>query len=469
MESRTEIESLVRERRSEAAHEAIRRYLKERNDDVHALIQASDWYRRLGWYAQGLRVLRQGDSLSATGDRDKIRLTAAHLLNQSGASQLALKLISKAAPAEPEHDRIAGIIALDNFEFSAAREYLERFHRRDPNPGSYSSRIAKVALADALADEGRWKEAIAIVDSLPVASDETLLAAIRMQALGEYLAIGGDFPESLIKLETALRLFPSEENTTDRGILLKWLAYGYGRRGELARARDLFSQARGLLRKPGLRLEMFFHLQLLRHEIFPLKRRVLERILHYPGSGPGFARFMNRRVKRPLEDARFGSDDAPIILHLDRDEYQIRGKPSLGIPLELRLAGALAVAGRWGISLVRIKSTLWPEEIFRFFEIDTRVHALVRRLRSQYGLRARVGKGSIRLKQRSLAQIQVVRSKDRRPAYLASHAVVRRAELSARYGLSSTQAKQWITRWIDEGWLKSQGRGPSTIYLRRDF
>ena len=194
MTTQERLEKLVQERKTAQFVAELKPYAKK-HTDADSRVQISDWFRRLGKIPQALKALTGFESVPSGASTDtpegRIRLQAAHLLNQAGASLSALHIVSQLDLKQAGDFRIAGMIALDNFEFHLALDYLETFHRLDRNKTSYPSRLTQIARADALSELGKYDAAIAVIRKLPVADSETLLKAIRLQAEGEYLARAG--------------------------------------------------------------------------------------------------------------------------------------------------------------------------------------------------------------------------------------------------------------------------------------
>lgn len=451
MTIRERLEKLVQERKTAQFAAEIKSFARK-HADADSRVQISDWFRRLGKLPQALKALTGFESVPSGASTDtpegRIRLQAAHLLNQAGASLSALQIVSQLDLKQAGDFRIAGMIALDNFEFHLALDYLETFHRLDRDKTSYRSRLTQIARADVLSELGKYNDAIEIVRKLRVDGSETLLQAIRLQAEGEYLARAGKMRESLTALRASEKLMPSAEGTVDSAFLWKWLGYVLGKLGEHAESRSYFKKAEPILASPSLRIEAYLHFLLVQTTAGSHPDlKLIQRMRHYPGVGHGFTQIMNRfsKFSSDLKPIELGFRKARLQIFPELDEYQFGKQWKLGIPLELSLAAALGTAEDWGVSLVRAKATLWPEEVFQFFALDNRVHALLHRLKIRHRLKTRIQDGVIRLTSESSVRVSYGNPT---PSFLQKHEQFTRDEFARHYGLSSTQSKHWLNQWI---------------------
>ena len=132
------IEELVRGRRKAKVISLIPAYLKKCGRDPEAVFQACDWYRRLGLFREGLRLLDLPTILKPESGSRRRSYWAARLLNSLGATEFAVDLVNRFSPGNHEECRIAGNIYLSAFDSEKALPILLRMEEVDPTPDSYS-------------------------------------------------------------------------------------------------------------------------------------------------------------------------------------------------------------------------------------------------------------------------------------------------------------------------------------------
>lgn len=468
----TEIETLVRERKARAATDRIRKFLKTpaAKGDFKSLIQACDWYRRLGLFREAFLLVSDAlaeplpvaKDLSTRQVRGRKILWAARLLNLLGASSQALVLARKLDGHDAESHQVLGTIFLGNFEYESALSHLEKMTDFDAEPQSYRSSINRLGLADALAGLSRFDDAIKIASEIAQTRrevSERLLQGIALEAWGEYLARAGRYKEALPLFERAREYFPAGDRTPDRAFLDKWEGYVRCKLGDRERGLSMLREAAGILRELALRPEAWLDVYRLLFELSELRAEEVSRLTHYPGLAPGLSRYF---AKAKL---RFGSEDAELSLDLDADEFTEKGKRFLGVSQELKLLGALRVVEDWGLSLERAKGVIWPEEVYAYPLLEARLHKLIARLRSRYDIEVEVRGRSMFLGPEALSRVSVtLGAKDARPSFLeARHEFVAK-DLGTHYEISRSQGAVQLASWRERGWITAVGKGASLRY-----
>ena len=442
----------------------IRRLLKTRFHDDAVLLQACDWYRRLGLYREGFRLLDISDALKgrhAAGSRTGRRLLwAARFLNLLGASHFAVQLVRTLRISSVEDHRIAGNVFLSNDEFADALRHFEAMLAHPLFAGDYTGRLAKIAYADSLCGLGRFQEAMALAEKTAQASPEPLLRGIALQAQGEYLARAGKFREALRVLKVAARHFPEGDETFDFAVLLKWQGDCHAKLGKTRQGKSELARAFMLMKTPGARAETWLGVLRLQEELGFISSSDGQSLRHYPA-------FSQRG---PRGRRAFGSSNAFLKIDLDRDEYSEAPKRYLGIPLELRCLALLALSMPWGIEAERLKALLWPESLWSYEQLDRRLEQLLWRVRTRYGMEVLVQAGALSLAQRSLKRIQVWDGGGRLPpSFLAECSEERKlftgGDLGDFYELSRTARSLYLDEWARSGWIQRSGKSPRFQYI----
>ncbi len=373
------------------------------------------------------------------------QLWAARLLNLMGATELAASLLSRVEATCSDDHRVIGSIHLAAFEFARALSHFEKMRALDREPGRYLSRLALVNLADSLSGLGEYERAIRVALGVHERSGEPLLKGIALAAVGEYHARAGRFVAAKRALAAASPFFPEGDRSPDFAILTKWRGYVSGRRGDPREARRCLGAAFSIFRETSLRPEAWLDVLRLRHELGLLPAADLRRLVRFPGLAPGFRAVLPGARQIPRRGARWRID-------LARDEYWVNGTPFLGIPLELRAAALIALAGDWSIPVVRLKSLLWPEEAHAYLQLEGRLHQLLLRLRREHGIGVELDARRLRLSEEGDVEV-VTEADDPRPSLLRARGDVSRRAAQDYYRLSTTNACGWVARWRERGWL----------------
>ncbi len=467
------IETLVRERKIRAASVQIRKFLRQPavRGDFKSLIQACDWYRRLGLFREAFllvsdslegEALPLGKDFSTRQPRGRKILWAARLLNLLGASSQALMLARKLVAHDAEAHQVLGNIFLANFDYEAAHVHFKQMLRLDQDPDSYRSSLNRLSLADALAGLRKFDEAIAHAQAIAQGkrtAEDMLLKGIALEAWGEYLARCSRWNEALPLLLAARSCFPPDDRTPDRAILDKWEGYVSCKLGDTKRGTAKLKESIATLRILALRPEAWLDVFRLLDEIGGLTPSEQARLTHYPGLSPGFTKQFQ------ATPAHFGERVCPLHLDLDADEFNDNGKWFLGMNHELRLLAALRIVEDWGLSLERAKAVIWPDEVYAYPLLEARLHKLIGRLRTRYQAEIEVRDRLIFLSTESRARVSVaVGFAEKRPSFLRLHSEFAAKDLSTHYELSRSQRAVRLLEWQERGWISPSGRGAQLRY-----
>ena len=152
------IENLVRSRKTKEARNLIRQYIYTHPNENDFTLKACDWYRRLGFYREGLQLvlpraeIHRGLLNASPMDRSKM-FWVAHFLNLLGANSYAFSILKELIPSNEFEHRVAGNIFFENFQFKMALPHYQEMTRLQKlgHKQDYSSRISQLGFADTLA------------------------------------------------------------------------------------------------------------------------------------------------------------------------------------------------------------------------------------------------------------------------------------------------------------------------------
>lgn len=473
-----EIENRVAARQSATAHEKISRFLRKAGKR-EAVFQACDWYRRLGLHERGYRLLSLDEPIQSRASTRTFEgqrtLWAARFLNLMGATEFAIALLAHVEPESSDDHRIVGTLYLAHFDHRLAARHFERMNALDPDPARYVSRLARINWSDALAGLGDSDGAVRQAEKVFEASSEPLLRGISLQAQGEYLARAGRYELASERLKRAQPFFPGGDRTVDMALLLKWLAYAEAKNGRIDEARARFAAAYDILRGTGLRAEAWMDVLRLMDDAGLLPAEDRARMARYPGLVPGFRALLRAPSPRAAgAEAREGVEATSSrrwLIDLARGETTRGGAHRLGVSTEIRALAYVALAGPWGLPLVRLKSLLWPDEVHAFLYLGNRLQQIFLRLRREHAVRIEVSGGVVRLGgdgpggTDGVEAVEVVSEGSPHPSFFSGRAGFTRSEVESYYGLSQTQAWAALRGWKSRGWIREERRGMRTSYL----
>lgn len=449
-----EIERFIADRSVGEARSAILRYLKHSHTEGE-LLNVCDWYRRLGMYAEGFRLLLPKGETPQRSASPKKLIWMARFLNLMGASEFAVRILDQAKWFDPLETLFAAEIYLSNFEHEKAASHYQQFFSSGHKLPIGREQVAWLGLCDSLAGMGRYQDAIDKALSRLRSAATPLIASIYNQAIGEYYARAGQFESALIYLKAAQPGFPESDPTADHALLKKWLGYTLAQLGDVETGRRYLEEAMHIVRELSLRDEVWLDILRLQVKLGFAAETEARRLENFPG--------LIRNMS--LMECSFGSELADIRIYMASGEYFVRGKRYLDMPKEVRVLAMLRVAGAWGISLNRALNLLWPEEFFSYPNLEGRMYQLLRRIKSEYGCDVFVESGRMYLGPGSLVQVSVVAGGvERRPSFLLDHAEFQKADLVGHYDVGSTQLARYVNSWMEKGWIKKSGSGRSVRY-----
>jgi tetratricopeptide (TPR) repeat protein len=463
--SPSRIEELVRGRRKDLARRSIRSFVAGHRYSTSAVVQACDWYRRLGFFKEGFRLVapekftrQMADTRTDTG---KKLLWAANFLNLMGASEFALTWVKELQAESASDLRVIANILLANFEYDRARLAFERSVALESDPDSYPVRLVRLGLADSIAGQGEYELARKIAEALLEKTHEPLLRGILFSAIGEFFAREGKTAEAHQCLTLAMPFFPDEDDSPDRGFLLKWLAYVEARLGHEAKARALFEEARSILHRPHIRAEAWSDVYRLMNDVGYLSVKEAQQLKAYPGLSP----WLTKRIPG-AGCFEIGSKLAEIQISLEHDEYRICGRTYLGITKEVKLVALATMAGSWGLNLEKAKMLIWPEEVFAYDSLENRFFQLLRRANSEMKLNLHVEDKLLFLGADDSGRVRVTQQAHSRvtPSFLIKKEPFQAADFKNYYGLSRTQSAEWLIELARRGLVRKTGSASATRY-----
>lgn len=457
------IEKLVAARHTTKARAQIAELLRRSNANDSSFFLACDWYRRLGLFSEGLRLILQkgqGVKLRPANSVDRQKLIwLARFLNSLGASEFAVQVLEKVELHSAQEFQYAAGIALADFNHEKAHFYYSKMLEFDSDPKSDRVQIALLGLADALAGQGRHAEAIAMAEKyFPFVAAPTV-KGIYHQALGEYFARAGQFAKAKKQLEQAAPYFSAHDETPDHAIYKKWLGFTLAKTGQLKHGEKLLKEAMAMIRNLSIRDEAWLDIVRLKNELCIASATEKRHLAFFPGIKKGLARSAEH-------ECTIGPTKAKLAVEWDCGEFLWKKNRYLEAPKEIRLLAMLRIAQESGLPLYRALSLLWPEEFFSLPSLEQRLQQLLKRLRREYRCDVFQREGRLFLGEGDWDNVCVVLGKQHsKPSFLEKHPSFMMKHLLAYYAIGSTQMAKYVRLWIEKGWVRSEGKGKATQYF----
>ena len=459
MQLRDQIEMTVRDRNLKAARPLIRKFMRI-SDVPMDLLTCCEWYRRLGLYREGYLLLKDlnlpTQSLASNTNQGQKLLWFARFLNWLGASQYASQILGFVDLVDSESLSIGAGIYLADFDHAKAEELYRKSFELATWSNSYSMRLAKLGLADALGGLGRFDEAL-VESEFETSSDESLLKGIKLQAQGEYLARAGAFQKSLELFKKSRLFFSEEDQSTDRALLEKWQGYVECKLGN-EKGLEKLDIAYNILRECSFRDEAWLDVDRLRLEVDELSPRSLDELRLHPGLSSWMKEQLNVESTYKIE-----SVDPSTIVYMDSREGKWSGKRQLALSKEIELLALLKLAGSQGLSMMKVFTFLWPDELYALDQMEQRIAQILRRLRVLEHIGIEMDNRRLTLV-KGMDTISVYNSGNKKPIFLSTFSDFKTSDLQNYYNLSNSQARNYIRYWMETGWIERTGSGRQTFY-----
>ncbi len=448
-----QIEDAIRFKKVNKAKNLISIFVSKGANEQKILL-ACDWYRRLSQYRTGLRLITRLNPFDKVSSK-AVKLKAAEFLSSVGSIHFSRALISGIEPQTSEEFESVAAVFFAAGEYESALPLFQKRVKLLADRTSYIARATQLTQADCLAHLNKFDDAITLAKKILDQTPEELFNSIVHQAIGEYFVRSGQINVGKKYLILAQSTFPGNKETYDYALLLRWLGFADIQAGEELRGKKLLDQSTRIIRKTGLREEIWLENFLLQKLSKPQRMR----LEFYPGLRQGFI------SKRQFQNLEIGSKKSPMEINLSSNEFRIGNKFYLGIPIELIFLAHLRVAGDWGLGIELLKGVLWPEEGHSYLYLQDRVLHLIKRIKKKYKIGVLVKKQRIYLRAGELKKIRVTGGQQfTLPKQLSTRFTL--GELMEIYSLKKTQAVFWANKFIRMGLIKRQGKGPAAYYER---
>jgi len=475
-----QIESSLREKHYSNMGELITKYLKSEKYSPHARLQASEFYRRISEFSQGLELLHwQNESFhwQRLDDQEiRVRLQSIRLLNLLGASSFAIRMLDTIdhQTQQKYYEIIAPIYLSNNRDAEANRLYL--FLESIPDRQlDYHHRLRLINLADSYFGLEKYDHAIKLVKRLFSISNEPAILAILNEALGSYYLRTGEISKAATYQNKAQTFFKPEEKTGDYGFLLKWVGARLIYEKKFLEAEDYLNRSFSILyqkgRKPEAWLEVLYWRGFLAWKKNP--KRLPDDwqiLLRYPAVEDQYRKRIGKWLKLPSKINSNSSPSPKITIH-HHEEMVIEGrKNTLGLTLPQKILSLLLAGGEWGVPFYRACDAIWGEDLYSFGLHYKRLDQGLGRLRKS-GLVVEWKDMHLQLipNGKSAQYGLVVNLEETQPGGLFFNKQngirFKREDVENYFSLSRNRAAVLCKKWVDEGRVSIKKEGRLVYYI----
>ncbi len=452
------------------AKKRILQYLSLEQYHPDACLKASEFYRRLSDPRSALKVIGE-ESLSLP----PMRLQFSRILNGLGGSQSALRILRSISSDQIAKNPAPVVeIFLSNYQYRDAWNWVK--DQRLESGASYSERLRLITKVDVLSGLNRKDEALDLLEQILSASREPLIVGILLQVKGAILLEQEKIKQSGEILLQAHSYFSDSDQTLDRGYLDKWLAAYFIQNRDFENAKNSLARAWKILYRPGIKPETWLEVLYWRGLLaFTQEKRFPEewaRILAYPQLKESrVLGWIREKIEAPksfhLSTQSIG--EASLKNHLDL-ESEVRHRPKfmqLGFNLTEKMIAQLVIGGDYGVPLLRMCETLWPDELYSYQANIKRIEQIIARARSDEKFKIHWSGLHLTAGQNPSFSVHWVRTPLVKGAsFLNRTPEFTRREVEAHFGLSARRALNVCEDWRKNGMISLAGNSKNARYFR---
>jgi tetratricopeptide (TPR) repeat protein len=451
------------QRDSELVRQLIPKYLKAHRRSPESIYEASEFYRKLGDYADALRVLpKERTTIAVTKVPDietKLELQQARLLNILGASNYALRLIGRIRAENRAKSKIEMVeIYQCNYKYAEVVELLGADYPVPDSEPWHQDWLLHFYLANALSGLKETKLAMERVEKIQRVSNSPLIKANALFYKGKYLVQAGEPEKALPVLLESLQFFQGKDQTVDHGILHSWIGTSFLKLGKYQEAENSLKIALNVFYQPAIKPEDWMEIVLLLEQI-PGYKQASEQLAPrlWAQYGPDYLPLKRAGLSNSGKESDIFSisklEGSGKRKHIDRgsDIYWHGNDARLGLDLTDELIWNLIYAGDYGLPQFRLYEILWPNELFSFTQHQKRLEQLVIRARAQ-GYKIEWKDLHLHLKSKDVSASSRPEKVVRGLAFLKEHSTFSRVDVETYFSISRASAILLCREWVKAGW-----------------
>ncbi len=469
--TKNQIEALVRNRKSGLARKAITKYLRVEGSTLDNKIEACDWYRRLGFFREAfLMIAPKKWNLNKANQDHKIShhyIWIARLLNLMGATNYAVSIAKHLDGKTALEDRVLANIYLSAYEFDKSLLYFKRAWERASvsEKKSYPARLGVLGVSDSYSGLKQFDNAIQYASQIVVDKDEGLLQGIVLQALSEYHALKGDVKKARTIMNDALSYFSLDDISFDTAIILKWNAYILALEHKSKEALDMMEKSLSIMIQNKIKAEAWLECYYLLKRLDLLSYERVLLLYTYPGVSQNFYDDFVPKVAVSIYHSK-----ASLIIFPQRQEWWFEDKKQIGLPKEVQLISYLVCASIMGISVERLKSLLWPDEVAAYLSLQDRLSFLLGKIKKKFKVVTKIEAGMVRIIDGTEKHISVECTKDKSPpTFFINRKEFKAYEFAEYYGLQKSMSAKLLKSPEFCTFFEKVGSAAQTKYLVKIF
>ena len=435
-----EIEKAVAEHRTGVARRLIPRWLKANGKTLDNRIRACEWLRRLSMYREAYLVIapKTWNFIKAGKDPQTARqlLWTAYILSLHGANRHATKIADRLSFNDSKSLSVLGGIYLLDREYAKAIHAYRLAQNGLPKSreNSYQARALVSNISQILSHQGHHEEAISLISSLKIPENDHFWKGWVLLYRAQFRAMAGEFTTARKNLREASDFLDKSSGLKET--FFKYQGYIEGALGNTESAIECFSKAFSLLYTPDSRAEFWLDCYYFEHRVGLANADKQLALFSYPHLNDGF-----RKRPKFVEEVTVWSPNSNLILMPDRDEWIENGKHKIKMSRELKLLSALRASGEFGISVERLKSILWPDDLTAFMQLNARIGQLLFRLKRQFGVTTKIDSGVVRITETKInISVEILR-RPSMPVFFENNSEFEAGSFAEFYGLGLTAAR----------------------------
>lgn len=425
---------------------------------------ALNWYFRIGLFRQGLkRALTLQESSTLPGF---FQIPIARFLNSLGLSFHAIDMVKNNTTENIEDLFFKASIYYTNYHYQEALHTYEKILTLTPNFLQEQPPARVLGYCDTLSATGKADKAFEIAQDLLPRATKDIDIFIIFSACAEYLCVQRSLSLVPVQLEAARKFIVKKEKKIDYALFIKWQGVYFCLNNERDKGLALIKEAISIFQQLGIREEAWFDCMYSLYEFGGIKTDKIIKIMNYPGFPPKLREIWCE--KSPILSREYNlpvNQSANLFIDFFANEYRLDGVWHWSLSKELSLLYCVAYAGEQGLSFPKASLSLWPDEPFSYLNFEDRLFKLIKRCKQKYKIEIVVRDQRIYVVEPK-AVGYLGEPKLNKPSFLAKNLRFKAKDVSNYYQIKSSQLSQCLNFWIEKGWIKKQGYGPNTSYIK---
>lgn len=427
-------------------------------------LAALNWYFRIGHFRQGLkRALSLQESSTEPGF---FQIPIARFLNSLGLSFHAIEMVKGASFQKIEDLFFKASIFYTNYHYNEALSVYEKILSLAPNFLQNETPARVLGYCDTLNATGNSEMAFEIAQDLLARATKDIDIFIIFSACAEYLCVQRSLSLVPAQLEAASKFLIKNEKKIDYALFIKWQGIYQCLNNQREAGLVKINEAIQIFQKLKIREEAWFDCMYFLFEFGGIPKSEIISVMNFPGFPPKLRDIW--LSKSPTLNNQFNlpvNEEADLFINFYANEYRLAGQWHWSLTKELSLIYCVAYTKEQGLSFPKASLALWPDEPFSYLNFEDRLFKLIKRCKQKYKVDLDVKEQRIYLEAAESVGF-LGEPKLNKPSFLLKNQHFRAKDVSGHYKIKSAQLSHCLNYWIEQGWIKKQGHGPNTSYVK---